>query len=113
MPASAHSLPSASTCPAAGCPLTFPRYVASNHPLTLTCPTPCSHPSFTYSSYRPYAKRIRELQQANAAEREAAGVRLEDPPHSLPATVPDLDPYADDAFGTVMAWLYSRIPYTR
>ncbi|KAL4452532.1 hypothetical protein ABPG75_008194 [Micractinium tetrahymenae] len=68
---------------------------------------------FTYSSYRPYAKRIRELQQENAAEREAAGLRPEDPPLSLPATVADLDPSADDAFGTVMAWLYHRIPHTR
>ncbi|KAL4452535.1 hypothetical protein ABPG75_008197 [Micractinium tetrahymenae] len=68
---------------------------------------------FTYSSYRPYAKRIRELQQQNAAEREAAGLRPEDPPLSLPATVADLDPSADDAFGTVMAWLYHRIPRTR
>lgn len=32
---------------------------------------------------------------------------------SLPETVPDLDPEADDAFTTAMAWLYSRIPATR
>lgn len=77
------------------------------------CRSPNVSPRFTYSSYRPYAKRIRELQRGNAAEREAAGVRLEDPPLSLPATVPNLDPSADDAFGTVMAWLYHRIPHTR
>lgn len=85
------------------------------HPSHTRCvrSPPLLFPRFTYSSYRPYAKRVRELQQRNAVEREAAGVRLENPPLSLPATVPDLDPSADDAFGTVMAWLYHRIPHTR
>ncbi|KAL4427668.1 hypothetical protein ABPG75_001757 [Micractinium tetrahymenae] len=62
---------------------------------------------FTYSSYRPYAQRIRQLQQENGAG--AAGA----PQLSLPPTVPDLDPDADDAFGTVMAWLYGRLEATR
>jgi hypothetical protein len=34
-------------------------------------------------------------------------------PLSLPARVPNLDPLADDAFGTIMAWLHSRIEATR
>lgn len=72
---------------------------------------------FTYSSYRPYARRFREIQQQHAvaakaaAAGQAAGQAAE--PLSLPDTVPDLDPEADDAFGTVMAWLHSRIPHTR
>lgn len=63
---------------------------------------------FTYSSYRPFAKRFKELQQDNAAGGGGAGE-----PKSLPATVPDLDPTADDAFRTIIAWLHSRIPDTR
>ncbi|KAI3425328.1 hypothetical protein D9Q98_009092 [Chlorella vulgaris] len=34
-------------------------------------------------------------------------------PASLPAPVLDLEPEADDAFGTLMAWLHSRIAATR
>ena len=73
---------------------------------------------FTYSSYRPYAKRFRELQQQHAAKAGAAVAKEEEEEQqqqqlSLPATVPDLDPTADDAFGTIMAWLHSRIPHTR
>ena len=85
---------------------------------------------FTYSSYRPYAKRFRELQQQHAAVAGAAKERQQQQQQqqeqqeqqerrrqpeqlSLPATVPDLDPTADDAFGTIMAWLHSRIPHTR
>ena len=66
---------------------------------------------FGYNSYRPFAKRIRELQRENAAELAASGSGSR--PLSLPPTVPDLDPSADDAFTTIMAWLYHRIPYTR
>jgi hypothetical protein len=67
---------------------------------------------FTYSSYRPYARRIRELQAANARElREGGGAAQQ--PLSQPATVPDLDPLADDAVGTILGWLYSRIDATR
>ena len=72
-------------------------------PLALLC---CR---FTYSSYRPYAKRFREIQQGNNAggsSKAAEGL-------SLLGTVPDLDPEADDAFGTIMAWLHSRIEATR
>lgn len=77
---------------------------------------------FTYSSYRPYAKRFRELQQQHAeaataaqagAAAGAAAEQQQQQPLSLPATVPDLDPAADDAFSTIMAWLHSRIPHTR
>ena len=87
-------------------------------------PSPLLCCRFTYSSYRPYAKRFREIQQRNSAgasgkaaegqatERQAAegqaGEGL-----SLPGMVPDLDPRADDAFGTIMAWLHSRIEATR
>ena len=86
---------------------------------------------FAYSSYRPYVKRFREVQKENlrlqreaAAELAAAdggggsgggsgGSSGSEPDASLPATVEDLDPAADDAFGTIMAWLYSRIEATR
>ncbi|PSC72923.1 exostosin-like glycosyltransferase [Micractinium conductrix] len=61
---------------------------------------------YSYSSYPPYAKQLRELQEGHAAARDA-------PPLSQPATVPGLDPRQDDAFETVMAWLYSRIDATR
>ena len=80
-------------------------------------PPPPRPRRFTYSSYRPYAKRIRELQIENPmlAPAPADGTDLaQQRPLSQPATVPDLDPESgDDAFGTVMAWLYSRIPATR
>jgi hypothetical protein len=66
-----------------------------------------------YSSYRPYAKRIREPQQTNAAEGREAANGSPPQPLSLPATVPDLDPAADDAFGTIMGWPYHRINATR
>ncbi|KAL4447245.1 hypothetical protein ABPG77_007278 [Micractinium sp. CCAP 211/92] len=83
---------------------------------------------FAYSSYRAYVPRFKEIQASHAAEAaaRAAGIETEtiggisrDQPAasqlapSLPETVPDLDPEADDAFSTAMAWLYSRIPATR
>jgi hypothetical protein len=69
--------------------------------------------SFTYSSYRPYAKRFREVQAEHVAQRQAAPDGGGPPPASLPAPVLDLEPEADDAFGTLMAWLHSRIAATR
>jgi hypothetical protein len=72
-----------------------------------------SHCRFTYSSYRPYAKRFREVQAKNVEQRQAAPDGGESPPASLPAPVLDVDPEADDAFGTLMAWLHSRIDATR
>ena len=78
---------------------------------------------FAYSSYRPYVKRFREVQRGNlrlrgeAAPAPAAaaggGGSIGSAPVSLPATVEDLDPAADDAFGTILAWLHSRIAATR
>ena len=80
---------------------------------------------FGYTSYGPYARKVRELQRANAEEAAAArrerqaegggggGGDGDAAPASLPAAVPDLDPAADDAFGTIMAWLHSRIEATR
>ena len=80
---------------------------------------------YTYSSYLPYARRFREIQQENAAVRAAgAGTELASaggnsssgtatPTLSLPDTVQGLDPTADDAFRTLMAWLLHRIPATR
>ncbi|KAI3427182.1 hypothetical protein D9Q98_007119 [Chlorella vulgaris] len=73
---------------------------------------------FTYSSYAPYAKVVRDIQQRNAQEaaqwHAAQGLNASTaPPASLPAPVTDLDPEADDAFTTIMAWLHSRIPATR
>lgn len=65
---------------------------------------------FAYSSYRPYSKRWRELQQQHAAERGAQAPPP--PPASLPASVPGADPEVDDAFLTVMQWLHARIPHT-
>lgn len=62
---------------------------------------------FSYSSYRPYLARIRELQEQYRPEGAANGTL------SLPEAVPDLDPERDDAFHTIMAWLHSRIPATR
>ena len=83
-------------------------------PRRLSCNPGCSFPCrFTYSSYRPYAKRIRELQQRNAAEGREAANSSQPQPLSWPATVPDLDTAADDAFGTIMGWLYHRIKATR
>ena len=67
---------------------------------------------FSYSSWRPYARRIREIQAEHAKARRAQ----EDdaaPTASLPETVPDLDPFVDDAFHTIMAWLHSRIDATQ
>ena len=66
---------------------------------------------FSYSSWRPYAKRIRELQTEHAAAR--GGGKQQQAALSLLETVPDLDPARDDAFHTVMAWLHSRIDATR
>ncbi|KAL4426069.1 hypothetical protein ABPG77_007865 [Micractinium sp. CCAP 211/92] len=65
---------------------------------------------FTWSSYRPYARAFREIQ---AQHREAAQAEGPATALSLPATQQDLDPLANDAFGTVMAWLHARIPHTR
>ena len=70
---------------------------------------------FTYSSYRPFAKLFREEQARNAASAATAPAAAagDAEPLSLPATVPDLDPTADDAFSTIMQWLHSRIDATR
>lgn len=72
-----------------------------------TLPKPCR---YAYTSYRPYARRLREIQAAHQHERDANGTA---PPASLPPTVPALEPDADDAFSVIMAWLYTRIPATR
>ena len=90
--------------------------------------------SYMWSGWRPWARAFRDLQAENAraAPQEAAGgagdaaeqqqqqkqqqqqQQQQQRPLSQPTTVPDLDPSTgDDAFGTVMAWLYSRIPATR
>lgn len=78
---------------------------------------PCSPSSFpsrqrryAYTSYRPYARRLREIQAEHQRVRDANGTA---PPASLPHTVPALEPGGDDAFGVIMAWLYTRIPATR
>ncbi|KAL4425253.1 hypothetical protein ABPG75_009269 [Micractinium tetrahymenae] len=82
---------------------------------------------FAYSSYRAYSKRFREIQASHRAWSTplADGPVVHSPKPgsplsahsrlapSLPETVPDLDPEADDAFATTMAWLYSRIEATR
>lgn len=62
-----------------------------------------------WTSYRPYAKRVRVLQRENAERRRAAAGRGEPEGASLPMPVPDLDPERDDAFGTLMQWLYWRL----
>lgn len=79
-------------------------------------PSPLSS-RFAFTSYRPYATQLREIQSRHAAARDASGsgsggAAMDGPP-LLPATVPGLDPAGDDAFHTVMAWLHSRIPSTR
>lgn len=82
-----------------------------------------------YSGYRGFRRRFLELQAqyrqaaeaaANATQEEgvpAGGARRQlsasKASASLPETVPDLDPEADDAFTTAMGWLYSRIEATR
>lgn len=72
-----------------------------------TLPPPL-HCRYSYSSYRLYSRRIREVQAEHAGLRGGA-----DPPQlSLPPTAA-LDPEVDDAFDTIMAWLHSRIPGTR
>ncbi|KAL4443960.1 hypothetical protein ABPG75_011697 [Micractinium tetrahymenae] len=91
---------------------------------------------FAYTSYRPYAAQLREIQARHEAARNASGNggsggsggssdaggsasnnemlgSMTAEPPSLPATVAALDPAVGDAFGTVMAWLHSRIPATR
>lgn len=78
-------------------------------PPSLSPVLPCR---YTYSSYRPYAKRFRDIQEEHNRQRAEGGGKP-DPGLSLPAMVPDIDPEADDAFNTIMAWLHSRIPHTR
>ena len=71
---------------------------------------------FTYSSYRPFARLFREEQASNLAKAGTAATAAaagDAEPPSLPATVPDLDPTADDAFNTIMQWLHGRIDATR
>ncbi|PSC76549.1 exostosin-like glycosyltransferase [Micractinium conductrix] len=79
---------------------------------------------YAYSGYRAYKPRFLELQAQHAAARgdngtAAQNLVLGQPSTasrlapSLPEAVPDLNPGADDAFTTAMAWLYSRIPDTR
>ena len=68
---------------------------------------------FTYSSYLPYARQFRDLQQQHAAQRPAHGGGADAKPMSLPEAAVDVDPAADDAFGTIMAWLHSRIEATQ
>lgn len=63
---------------------------------------------YSYSSYRPYSKEFRDIQSMHAEAGAAGTAAL-----SLPAQVADLDPAADDAFATVMAWLYGRLHATR
>lgn len=75
----------------------------------------------TYSSYRPYAKRFRQIQADHKQEAAAAGGGADGGglggetalALSLPEAVVGLDPEADDAFATLMGWLYSRIDATR
>ncbi|KAL4457917.1 hypothetical protein ABPG75_012782 [Micractinium tetrahymenae] len=68
---------------------------------------------YAYSSWRPYARAFKHIQWEHADLR-AGELGSEGPaPASLPATVPGLDPAADDAFATIMAWLYGRIPATQ
>jgi hypothetical protein len=50
---------------------------------------------------------------SSSSSRKLRGRATPAEPLSLPATVPNLDPLADDAFGTIMAWLHSRIEATR
>jgi hypothetical protein len=50
---------------------------------------------------------------SSSSSRKLRGSAAAAEPLSLPATVPDLDPLGDDAFGTIMAWLHSRIEATR
>ena len=86
----------------------------------------CVWQKYTYSSYLPYARRFREIQQQNAAggagaelvsdggnSSSSSGGSKAAAPLSFPDTVHGLDPTADDAFGTLMAWLLHRIPATR
>ncbi|KAL4425009.1 hypothetical protein ABPG77_002894 [Micractinium sp. CCAP 211/92] len=69
---------------------------------------------YAYTSWRPYARAFRQIQQKHASVRGAPDQGAEGPATALlPATVPDLNPSADDAFVTIMAWLYGRIPATR
>jgi hypothetical protein len=70
---------------------------------------------FAYSSYGPYARRVKELQTRHvaAAAGDDGGGGGAVAAASLPEPVPDLDPERDDAFLTIMAWLHSRIPATR
>ena len=83
-------------------------------PLGATC-------RLTYSSYRPYAKRFRQIQADHKQEAAAAGGGADGGglggetalALSLPEAVVGLDPEADDAFATLMGWLYSRIDATR
>lgn len=82
------------------------------------CPTnpfvPFSPRRYAYTSWRPYARAFTEIQREHADARGAEGDSAAGPASaSLPASVPDLVRSADDAFATIMAWLYGRIPATR
>ena len=75
---------------------------------------------YSYSSWRPYAKRIRQLQQerANASRTDGAFSNSSNSsnsskPLSLPDAAVQIDLEADDAFHTTMSWLYTRIDAAR
>lgn len=61
-----------------------------------------------YSGLRSNAAVVRRYLRENA--KRAAGAP---PPLSQPAPEGDYDPEQDDAFATIVQWLYGRIPHTR
>ena len=61
-----------------------------------------------WTTYRPYTALVREMLAANRAKatNEAGGAAEE----LLPPAETDFDPTEDDAFSTLMQWLYWKIP---
>ena len=62
-----------------------------------------------WTSYRPYRAHLESILDSNAIGQRNHKVE----PKSLPLPVEKLDLDADDAFATIMQWLFSRINATR
>ena len=65
-----------------------------------------------WTAYRPYATLVREMLENNRAAAAAAANSTSSSggKELLPPTEPDFDPVEDDAFSTLMQWLYWKIP---
>ena len=76
---------------------------------------------YLWTSHRPYAQMVRERQvvvKAEMAERDEQNEKEGKPKvvvdkDLLPAAELDFDPTVDDAFTTMIEWLYSRIPQVK